>query len=1181
MIVSYDAVGSATRMTQRIGRTGRKRSGRVVTLVTKEEKKKQSRAKSNRKRLDRQLAAAAGRSSGLRSSSSSAFRLHFNRLNPRMLPEDIYPSCEGKDIAVGSFRSSQVAGIGMSQSDPRRKKAMLKHKFTFESNVSDSQKSFLQREFGLRRSSSRSSVGENNSIFSGQTSLSSDGDLDASSSEDEIDKILLSQTELLKRKIKKKSARLKIIYENIDGRQCPGVLQGGAMSSLRSKTLVGMLKQVRNVDDGACFQSQHDSDQDAYGSQDDDCWDNEMVAGFDNDDLGYESCDSAHERDVVNQSSSPSSKKPPENQHADEREEASKGSVLGTNAPSGINNASKLNPDSRNSQDKCAEASSLKPSPVSREVSLIEGDGSSQQEINCDSEDAHSTLCFQVHQKVQVFDSGKWWCGYVKRKFRKILSRKHVSKIWYYDILGAERTGGGRSWSLYDVHPSNMRSASQNTVHWSRHPQATERENMVQQRGEIIFQQRGGGMSDVNEPLVPSPPSLLISSGEAESSQCENTSQDQEELRDIVSMLERSDSPAKMELETAKNNWQSVDIRAKLPMSGVISESSRAAGKPNSCDGSRSPALSEEQEMELDYLVLPRPHSSVPGYQHKTADKPSHQLNPVCALCPREGIPLVKALPPENLAVRAKMYAGEDRHRAACFQTNSFINLDSKGSVMNASHCWVHEQCALYNPDSFIDEASGNISLAALKFDRVAPREGTHERGLVCGFCSVKVGSCVHCQFEDCTRAYHVTCAQENGLTYDDGPDPNNPYYVLCYIHRNCLGKESRQNHIDDGYNTKSGGRRADSAVGNKSNDGCSSIGSRSDENSRATSIILSKDLEALVRAKEISLSQAQNMMMMPPPPPAKPASTPKGRAHKAVCLVQGLDDEDEDSDIGSSSSPLGQVGGRLKRKGGKQKSPLRKRTSNMKARAHRKNRFRDESENVESLGPGVEYFVEAEALCNDDESSSSDGENREVDVNSQGYDANDSFINDGSIKKRRRKRRRKNVGIQNDSSSDSFAESSSVYSETCSQMSQISIDEEEEAMHLRAKQVMESPSNRGLGLRHLPSNGVLAGLMGNLAKHQQQQHQKDQQLRKRSQKNKKNKNVHEKLHTKKRLDLSGARPSKSGRSERPRRESEENSVAVDGRDGRSKDADVEVCSNSSSDDEEEDDEEEDPFEFQ
>lgn len=139
-------------MTQRIGRTGRKRSGRVVTLVTRDEKKKQSRAKSSRKRLDKQLAAAAGQGNSLR--SSKAFQLSFNKCNPRMLPEDIYPVCEGRDITVGSFRSSQVAGIGLSQSDPRRAKELLKSKYDFDPKVSDSQRSFLRREFGFQGSGS-------------------------------------------------------------------------------------------------------------------------------------------------------------------------------------------------------------------------------------------------------------------------------------------------------------------------------------------------------------------------------------------------------------------------------------------------------------------------------------------------------------------------------------------------------------------------------------------------------------------------------------------------------------------------------------------------------------------------------------------------------------------------------------------------------------------------------------------------------------------------------------------------------------------------------------------------------------------------------------------------------------------------------------------------------------------
>ena len=41
LIISFDAVGSPTRMVQRFGRTGRKRSGRIVVLMTEDDKRKQ------------------------------------------------------------------------------------------------------------------------------------------------------------------------------------------------------------------------------------------------------------------------------------------------------------------------------------------------------------------------------------------------------------------------------------------------------------------------------------------------------------------------------------------------------------------------------------------------------------------------------------------------------------------------------------------------------------------------------------------------------------------------------------------------------------------------------------------------------------------------------------------------------------------------------------------------------------------------------------------------------------------------------------------------------------------------------------------------------------------------------------------------------------------------------------
>ena len=148
------------------------------------------------------------------------------------------------------------------------------------------------------------------------------------------------------------------------------------------------------------------------------------------------------------------------------------------------------------------------------------------------------------------------------------------------------------------------------------------------------------------------------------------------------------------------------------------------------------------------------------------------------------------------------------------------------------------------------------------------------------------------------------------------------------------------------------------------------------------------------------------------------------------------------------------------------------------KDRFHTASRLDDQDDGANNAdNPDVEDFLDLEASCDEDDGSSEEG--GEADVNSQGYDANDSFINDGSIRKRKRRRRR------NDLNSPVGGGRLSMYSDTCSQLSEMSIDEEEEAMRLRAQHLMESPANRGLGLRHLRSNGVLGRLMGNLEQQQ------------------------------------------------------------------------------------------------
>ncbi len=99
LIVSYDCLSSPVRMVQRMGRTGRKRPGRVVMLVTEriEESKLQSSA-SKSKRIVNLL------------KNQGKFVL-YPELNSRMIPPEIDPEMVQEDIVIPKYRASQIGGV--------------------------------------------------------------------------------------------------------------------------------------------------------------------------------------------------------------------------------------------------------------------------------------------------------------------------------------------------------------------------------------------------------------------------------------------------------------------------------------------------------------------------------------------------------------------------------------------------------------------------------------------------------------------------------------------------------------------------------------------------------------------------------------------------------------------------------------------------------------------------------------------------------------------------------------------------------------------------------------------------------------------------------------------------------------------------------------------------------------
>ncbi|KAE9018831.1 Fanconi anemia group M protein [Phytophthora rubi] len=106
LIVSFDALTSPVRMIQRMGRTGRKRVGRVIILVTEgDEQKKLKRSASAAKTVSRAL-----------TTYKSKFK--YSKC-PRMLPTGICPALKELEMNIPTFHASQVGGKAASvQVDP-------------------------------------------------------------------------------------------------------------------------------------------------------------------------------------------------------------------------------------------------------------------------------------------------------------------------------------------------------------------------------------------------------------------------------------------------------------------------------------------------------------------------------------------------------------------------------------------------------------------------------------------------------------------------------------------------------------------------------------------------------------------------------------------------------------------------------------------------------------------------------------------------------------------------------------------------------------------------------------------------------------------------------------------------------------------------------------------------------
>lgn len=103
LIVSFDALTSPVRMIQRMGRTGRKRVGKVIILVTEgDEEKKLARSVASAKTVSRAM---------------TTFKSKFVYAKcPRMLPHGVQPALSKLEMTIPEFHASQVGGKNQQRS---------------------------------------------------------------------------------------------------------------------------------------------------------------------------------------------------------------------------------------------------------------------------------------------------------------------------------------------------------------------------------------------------------------------------------------------------------------------------------------------------------------------------------------------------------------------------------------------------------------------------------------------------------------------------------------------------------------------------------------------------------------------------------------------------------------------------------------------------------------------------------------------------------------------------------------------------------------------------------------------------------------------------------------------------------------------------------------------------------
>ncbi|XP_053291171.1 Fanconi anemia group M protein [Pleuronectes platessa] len=139
LIVCFDAQKSPIRLVQRMGRTGRKRQGRIVVILAEgREERTYNQSQSNKRSVHKSI-----------TGNHSGFHMYPN--SPRMLPDGVHPTLHKMHITCGQFdhKESSRASVGGRRSHCERQTSLIHPRNLFRQSRAQSDGFLSSAEYSL------------------------------------------------------------------------------------------------------------------------------------------------------------------------------------------------------------------------------------------------------------------------------------------------------------------------------------------------------------------------------------------------------------------------------------------------------------------------------------------------------------------------------------------------------------------------------------------------------------------------------------------------------------------------------------------------------------------------------------------------------------------------------------------------------------------------------------------------------------------------------------------------------------------------------------------------------------------------------------------------------------------------------------------------------------------------